>query len=95
MMYNIIPNRYMEDVLPGRYTAIVPNELGVIDEKKREKVTILLLGAKSNHPMGLLAPEFVKMGVWIKKMGDQFESQDESPKGCKFSFDIECFSSVG
>lgn len=85
MMFNVIPNRYMEDVLIGRYTAIAPNKMGIIDDKKREKIVILSLGTKSNHPMGLFAPEFIKMGVWIKKMGDQFESEDECPEGCKFS----------
>jgi heme-degrading monooxygenase HmoA len=77
--YNLRPNPYLEDVLPGRVTAIVPAEDGEI-KSQRETVTILLLGAKSNHPFGVFAPKFLELGGWLDKMTDQFDSA-EPPKG--------------
>lgn len=82
--YNIIPNRYMQNVFKGRMTALIPDKDGVIHENKREKVVILLLGAKSNHPFGFFAPQFSQVGKWLFKMQDQFDSKD-APEGRKLS----------
>jgi heme-degrading monooxygenase HmoA len=74
------PNPYLADVQRGRVTAIVPDEAGEIQGPSAEKVAILLLGAKSNHPMGLFAPEFLEVGKRLFGMNDRFNSAD-APEG--------------
>lgn len=56
----------------------MPDEDGKLDDE-RQKVTILLLGAKSNHPFGIFAPRFKEMGSWLQKMTEGFEK--EPPNG--------------
>ena len=77
--YKIRSNPYMKDVFLGRRAAFVPDRNGAITDE-RQKVTILLLGAKSNHPFGLFEPGFMKLGQWLEAMTAQFDGPD-SPKG--------------
>ena len=66
----------------GRNTALVPDMDGQINDE-RNKIVILLLGVKSNHPFGLFAPQFLKIGEWLEKMNVQFNGQngESRPKG--------------
>jgi heme-degrading monooxygenase HmoA len=61
-------NPYVQDAIPFRYTALVPNQEGVIEGPANENVAVLLLGAKSNHPFGFFAPGFRETGEWFIKM---------------------------
>ena len=63
--FNFAPNPYLEDVIPGRTTALVPDEDGNIATSGSEKIAVLHLGAKSNHPFGYLAPQFAGVGDWV------------------------------
>lgn len=56
-------NPYLQDVSFKRTTAMVRDKDGEFPEAGQEKITILLLGAKSNHPFGVLAPGFRKMNL--------------------------------
>ncbi|KAK5084855.1 hypothetical protein LTR70_007756 [Exophiala xenobiotica] len=72
--YEITPNPYLEDVFPGRTTALLPNEeTGEIETASSRKIAVLHLGAKSNHPFGYFAPQFSKVGEWIQKMNEGFD----------------------
>ena len=73
-------NPYVKDVIKGRVTALVPNEDGQITGASAQKVAVLLLGAKSNHPLGFFAPEFGEVGVHLNRMNKYFDSP-ESPAG--------------
>ena len=77
--YNVRPNPYMKNVFLGRTTAFVPDEDGNLGDK-REKVTVMLLGAKTNHPFGVFNSQFMKVGKWLGMMGDEFNA-DQPPKG--------------
>ena len=74
--FRIKPNPYLADVYHGRNTAIVPGENGIVNEKNpaAQKGAVLMLGAKSNHPFGLLAPAVVETFGWMRKTNDQFDS---------------------
>lgn len=74
------PNPYLAEVQPGRVTAIVPNNDGEITGPSTERVTILLLGAKSNHPLGIFGPEFMEVGEHLNRMNDFFNGPD-APAG--------------
>ena len=85
MTFGLRKNRYMKDVIPGRSTAQVRNEDGDFPEGAAEEtVAVLHLGAKSNHAMGLLAPEFVKMAMHLAKIADNLE-EGKREKGCELS----------
>lgn len=61
---------------------MVPDEDGNFRGASQEKVVILLLGAKSNHPFGFFAPEFLKTFKWMAEMNAEFDKQ-AGPSGCK------------
>jgi len=81
--FSLISNPYLCDVFFGRRTAIVPDQNGIINDTGKENVTIVLLGAKSNHPFGVFAPEFLKTFKWLDLMSKSFDGTD-APDGGKF-----------
>ena len=81
--FSLISNPYLRDVFFGRRTAVVPDRNGIINDAGKEKVTILLLGAKSNHPFGFFAPEFLETFKWLDRMNKSFDGT-EAPEGCEF-----------
>ena len=88
MIYlNIRSNPYMEKVFLKKSTTIIPSAEGQMTAPGSEKVAVLLLGAKSNHPFGILDPEFLTFTGWLGKMNDSFELEKERPRGCKFCFE--------
>lgn len=76
------PNPYLHKVLPKRTTAQVLDENGNFSGAGQEKVTVLLLGAKTNHPMGIFAPDFSKVGEYFKDMTEQLEDSNSQDNGC-------------
>lgn len=67
-------NPYLKDVLKGRYTALLPDgDSGEITAPSSRKIAVLLLGAKSNHPFGVFAPQFTETGKWLNKMTSLFD----------------------
>lgn len=81
--FRVKKNPFLENaILKKRFSAVVPDENGKFRGAGQEKVVILLLGAKSNHPFGFLAPEFLKTFKWMAEMNAEFDKQD-GPNGCK------------
>ena len=71
----ILPNPYMEGVIKGRTTALLPDEkTGEIHTAASKKIAILHLGAKSNHAYGIFAPQFAKVGDWLSKMNEELDA---------------------
>lgn len=75
----ILPNPYLQGTDRIRNTALVPNLDGHIDENKREKIAVLHLGARSNHPYGVFSSGFQGVGKWSEKMYKQLEGPDGPP----------------
>ncbi len=80
--FNIKPNPYLEEVLLGKSTAVIPDTKGKLRTlaEGQEKVTVCLLGAKCNHPFGFFAPEFMKTFKWLAEMNASFDTPD-APNG--------------
>lgn len=77
------PNPFLESSFPRkRVTAVVPNQEGELVAPGSEKVAVILLGAKSNHPFGVLSPEFLKTFKFLAEMNASFDRVD-GPGGCK------------
>jgi hypothetical protein len=82
--YNLKPNPYLKDVLPTKSSAQVMDLDGNYPGPGKEKIAILLLGSKCNHPLGIFAPDFSTMGDYLTKMSDELEGAENQDSGCKF-----------
>ncbi len=83
--YGILPNPYLEGVVPKRFTAQVRDLDGNFTGPGQEKIAVLLLGAKSNHPLGIFAPGFPKLGEYLGMMNKELETDPTQESGCEFS----------
>ena len=63
-------------------TAQVLDRDGDFPEPGQEKVAILLLGVKSNHPLGIFAPDFPKVSELMMGMVANLEANGED-NGCE------------
>ncbi|KAL2217069.1 hypothetical protein M432DRAFT_470453 [Thermoascus aurantiacus ATCC 26904] len=77
--YGLRPNRYMADIVPGRLSAQAPDERGEFGTRPaRETVVLLLLGMRTNHPLGVLSPGFQKMkDLFVDMTRDMEERREE------------------
>ncbi|KAL4779837.1 hypothetical protein BJX76DRAFT_66670 [Aspergillus varians] len=78
IMYGFRPNPAMEGVIPRKFSAQIPDEDGEFGDKpSRDTVVVFLLGTKSNHPLGILAPAFLKTGNYLAEMVKDLEANRE------------------
>ena len=75
-------NPYLQGALMKKTTAQVPDMDGEFrSDPAGEKIVILLLGAKSNHPLGIFAPNYVQTADYMTKMSELLDA--EAPgNGC-------------
>jgi heme-degrading monooxygenase HmoA len=77
-------NFYVDDAILHRVSPQMPDSEGQFHaEPAQEKVVIFLLGAKSNHPMGLFAPNFKKIGDHLNGMIRELDSHDHDHELCQ------------
>lgn len=67
MACNIKKNIYLTDVIPNKVAAVSITPTGQ-PAAKTDKIAVLLLGAKSNHPFGFFGPGFSALGGHLAKM---------------------------
>lgn len=73
--FGVTNNPYLEGAIPGRTTALLPDEkTGEVTAASSRKIAVLHLGAKSNHPFGMFAPQFAKTGDYLNKMNDDMNA---------------------
>ncbi|PYI03204.1 hypothetical protein BO78DRAFT_375519 [Aspergillus sclerotiicarbonarius CBS 121057] len=76
MACHITPNRYLNGTIPTKYSAQVPNPDGTFGSKPAsEPIVVFLLGARCNHPLGLLAPGISDLGDSASKMMDAMRAE--------------------
>ena len=74
--YGMRKNPYLEGVIPKKTSAVVPDQDGEFSNgPANEKIAVLLLGAKSNHPLNIFAPGFSEMSDYLMKMTDELEKE--------------------
>lgn len=78
------PNPYLKNVIFKKSTPQVLDEHGELKGPGQEKVAILLLGAKSNHPLGIFGPDYKTVDTFITKMSEQLEDPMSQDTGCKY-----------
>ena len=76
--FNLKPNTYIAGVLDTKFTALIPNLDGTFGKKENQpspdKVTLLLLGFRVNHPLGPLAPGAQEMVEFFRTMAKDLEA---------------------
>ena len=82
--YGYKRNYYLDNVLPGRVSAQVPNLDGEFSGKAAdEKIVCLHLGVKVNHPLGMIfAPHFAPFNKFLNRMIESMEAEGPD-NGCK------------
>ncbi len=79
--YRIIPNPYLKNAIPRKSSAQVLDRNGNFTGPGKEKVAILLLGAKSNHPLGIFAPDFKYVSSLLQRMTNELENDPTQDSG--------------
>ncbi|EYE99719.1 monooxygenase fmaE [Aspergillus ruber CBS 135680] len=68
----------MDDVIMGKFSAQIPGRDGVMPKKGAEEdATVILLGARSNHPLGIFGPGYQQIGEFQNKMLAQLDGNAE------------------
>jgi hypothetical protein len=62
VLFNILPNDTMRDVIPGRTTIIYPDASGSQEVSGARPMCAILLSVVSHHPLGMLAPGYKEVG---------------------------------
>ena len=74
---SVLPNPYMDHVIPGKATAQIPagDGAGTRTALTEQPVTVVLLGMQVNHPLGLFAPGVREIGAYLKDMQTEMEAK--------------------
>lgn len=86
--YGYLPNPYLKNAIIGKTAVQFPDLDGKFGEPGSQKITIFLLGAKSNHPLGILAPDFRQVSIYMGEMLTELDGEARSESGCKLSHRI-------
>ncbi|KAE8332496.1 hypothetical protein BDV39DRAFT_216604 [Aspergillus sergii] len=75
MAANITRNRYMDGVIQTKVSAQAPDANGAFGKEiASESIVVFHLGARSNHPLGLLAPCFSELNSRVIAMNREMNS---------------------
>nr|POE46774.1 monooxygenase [Quercus suber] len=71
-------NTYMDNVIPKKFAAQFPDTDGQHGTRPADSdVVVFLIGTRSNHPLGILAPGFKDMGTFFPNMVKDLEANAE------------------
>jgi len=90
--YNLIPNPYLKDAIHKKVTAQPHDRDGNFGGPGKEKIAVMLLGAKSNHPLGMFEPRFGEVGKFLRRMTEELNGDSTRDSGCTFPLISEFFS---
>lgn len=79
--YEVIPNPYLQSISAKKTTVQLPDLDGEFGKSGSEKIAVLLLGAKSNHPLGIFAPDFKTVGGLLSSMTKELENDPQQDSG--------------
>ncbi|KAL4793952.1 hypothetical protein BDV19DRAFT_365658 [Aspergillus venezuelensis] len=77
-IYGLKTNPAMQDVIIKKVSAQLPDETGDFgDRPSSDNIVVVLLGAKSNHPLGILYKAFAELGSYQDGMTRDLETNRE------------------
>lgn len=78
MVIGFKKNIYMKDVITQKFSAQIPDEIGEFgSQPANAPVTVFIIGTRSNHPLGMLAPGFKELGDHFQGMAKDLEKHAE------------------
>jgi len=78
MTFGMKHNYLMDGGILEKYSAQIPNEDGTFGPKPaNQQVVVFHIGARCNHPMGVLGPGFKELGDFFTKMAKEVERDAE------------------
>ncbi|KAK8079000.1 hypothetical protein PG994_002807 [Apiospora phragmitis] len=79
MTAGLVPHDLAGDVIHGKYTAQVPGPNGAMPASPSQNgVCLLMLGARSSHPLGTFSPGLRKVGDYLEKMRASLEDGNKN-----------------
>jgi hypothetical protein len=78
ILYGLKYDPFTKGVVSGKFSAQMPNDDGTFGPKPSSKsVTVFLIGATCNHPLGPLAPGFKETGDHMVGMQKELDAKAE------------------
>jgi len=72
-----IPNKFLKDVIPEKFTAQLPPQDAEDNTPGSSGFCLFLLGARVNHPLGILAPGAKTISEWAEKCYEECKNNEE------------------
>jgi hypothetical protein len=72
--YGYLDNPYANGILPGNTTVVFPTDGSSELKPGNSKICVVILGAKSNHPLGIFAPTMGKVGQHFQALTEELEA---------------------
>lgn len=80
MTYGLLHNPYMDGVITGRTVPVFADANGNREGKEAiadREICVLIIAARSNHPLGLLAPGYKEVGDFFRAMIKDLDANKE------------------
>lgn len=72
--FGYLENPYAAGILPGNTTVIFPSSQSPELKSGNSKICVVILGARSNHPLGIFAPTMGKIGDHFVALTQELEA---------------------
>ncbi|KZO96930.1 hypothetical protein CALVIDRAFT_598057 [Calocera viscosa TUFC12733] len=72
-----VPNKWLKDVLPEKFTAQLPPQDAEDNTPGSSGFCLFILGARVNHPLGILAPGAKEIDSWAEKCYAELKTNEE------------------
>ncbi|CZT25679.1 uncharacterized protein RCC_11348 [Ramularia collo-cygni] len=74
MVVGFKENKYMKHVITQKVSAQIPDENGKFGSKPASSaITVFLIGARTNHPLGAFGPGFKELGGYFEQMSKDLD----------------------
>lgn len=80
MAMGVLSNPYMDGVLTRRAVPVFPDENGNREKPSDREICVIMLAARSNHPLGMFNEGIKKVGFYFDSMMKQLE-EDSTKHG--------------
>ncbi|KAL6905140.1 hypothetical protein GGI43DRAFT_398972 [Trichoderma evansii] len=77
--FGVLRNPLMDEIIMGKFSVQIGDEAGnAPTESSQNSMAVIMLGARSNHPMGMFGPGFKQVGDFFGAMIDNLNADEES-----------------
>ncbi|KAI9877777.1 MAG: hypothetical protein M1830_000492 [Pleopsidium flavum] len=78
MTFGLKRNQYMNGVIAGKFSAQIPDTNGKFSANPADsQVCVMILGVRSNHPLGMFGPGYKEIADYFKNMVKELEANPE------------------